>query len=512
MPPLSFAPPRAVRSAAAEGLRLREKFGFGGTAVGVARARDLSNGRPVSLETIGRMVAYFARHGAQKPTNPGTKADPTPWLVAWLLWGGEPGRAWSAAKWRRHGPDAATADAFQRRPGQVQAYRAQALAAEPRPYREPMFAVPPGCEVARPLRVLNCGQVRQPETGDARGPDYTEAMLHEMARVVVERWQEDPVIIDHNHGSLFAPMDPDAAAALGRVVGAWVEDEADGRGPGLFVIPAYNARGRAIVAANEGNLWTSPVVVPGPVYDRIGAEPTKIADCLLLSLALTNSPAQVNSLLDLVSLSRPGAAPFNAGALPGGEPMTPEEMAAALEAAKAKIAELEAAKAAVEAKLAEYEAGMEGETDAEASAAPAAVPPPAADAMSANIKATLDALSARVEKAEKEAAQAKDEAQAEKWLADGRIAPVERADFIEALSERRAGREKWFLSQFGKRAPGSAVPLSAVGHGAKVEPPKDERAAREAERDRVQAYADQHKLSFVEAYKRLAIESKGGVK
>jgi hypothetical protein len=93
-----------VASAAARGLRLREKV-KGGTAIGVARARDLSNRKAVSLDTIRRMVSYFARHGAQRPEARGTDAEPTPWLVAWNLWGGDAGRAWAESIWERERGD-----------------------------------------------------------------------------------------------------------------------------------------------------------------------------------------------------------------------------------------------------------------------------------------------------------------------------------------------------------------------------------------------------------------------
>ena len=40
-----FVPPQEVRNNAKRGLELRAKYGRGGTEVGVARARDLSNGK-----------------------------------------------------------------------------------------------------------------------------------------------------------------------------------------------------------------------------------------------------------------------------------------------------------------------------------------------------------------------------------------------------------------------------------------------------------------------------------
>ncbi len=44
----SFVPPAPVRANAKRGLELRDKYNRGGTEVGVARARDLSNGSGLS--------------------------------------------------------------------------------------------------------------------------------------------------------------------------------------------------------------------------------------------------------------------------------------------------------------------------------------------------------------------------------------------------------------------------------------------------------------------------------
>lgn len=88
-----FVPPQAVQSNAKRGLELREKHGRGGTAVGVARARDLSNGKSISLSTIKRMVSYFARHEVDKKGE-GWGKDSAGY-IAWLLWGGDAGKAWA---------------------------------------------------------------------------------------------------------------------------------------------------------------------------------------------------------------------------------------------------------------------------------------------------------------------------------------------------------------------------------------------------------------------------------
>lgn len=93
--PLSFIPPEIVAQYAEEGLRLRKEFGRGGTMVGVARARDLKNRRPVSVRTIQRMYSFFARHEVDKRgMRYADPKRPSNGLIAWLLWGGDPAKAW----------------------------------------------------------------------------------------------------------------------------------------------------------------------------------------------------------------------------------------------------------------------------------------------------------------------------------------------------------------------------------------------------------------------------------
>lgn len=96
---IDLTPPKDVQEAAERGLRLRREHGRGGTSIGVARARDLSNGKAVSPSTIRRMVSYFARHAvdldAPKNSEPSAPGYPGAGLIAWLLWGGNPGRRWA---------------------------------------------------------------------------------------------------------------------------------------------------------------------------------------------------------------------------------------------------------------------------------------------------------------------------------------------------------------------------------------------------------------------------------
>ena len=96
---IDFTPPAGVREEAAKGLAWRDEHGRGGTAVGVARARDLSNGTNISPDTAKRMASYFARHEVDKQGegwSPGENGFPSAGRIAWALWGGDPGQAWAS--------------------------------------------------------------------------------------------------------------------------------------------------------------------------------------------------------------------------------------------------------------------------------------------------------------------------------------------------------------------------------------------------------------------------------
>lgn len=95
---LDFTPPQGVQDEAAKGLEWRREYGRGGTEVGVARARDLSNGRTISPETARRMKAYFDRHETDKQGEgwqPDQSGFPSAGRIAWALWGGDAGQTWA---------------------------------------------------------------------------------------------------------------------------------------------------------------------------------------------------------------------------------------------------------------------------------------------------------------------------------------------------------------------------------------------------------------------------------
>lgn len=96
---VDLTPPHRVAENAGKGLRLRRDFNRGGTVIGAARARDLSNRRPLSAETVERMVSYFARHAVDKQAKGfGDSKQPSAGYIAWLLWGGDEGRDWAQRK------------------------------------------------------------------------------------------------------------------------------------------------------------------------------------------------------------------------------------------------------------------------------------------------------------------------------------------------------------------------------------------------------------------------------
>lgn len=99
----SFDVPQAVQNAAKRGLEMRRKYGRGGldsqqahdngVGSGVQRASDLMSGR-VSYRTIKRMAAFFSRHRKNKDSRM-PNGEPGAGMIAWLIWGGDPGDRWA---------------------------------------------------------------------------------------------------------------------------------------------------------------------------------------------------------------------------------------------------------------------------------------------------------------------------------------------------------------------------------------------------------------------------------
>lgn len=91
-----FTPPANVAENAQRALDVRAskpQSQRGMTLVGLARANQLANRRPVSADTIRRMVAYFDRHEVDKDGE--TWNEKGKGWQAWNGWGGDEGRTWA---------------------------------------------------------------------------------------------------------------------------------------------------------------------------------------------------------------------------------------------------------------------------------------------------------------------------------------------------------------------------------------------------------------------------------
>lgn len=98
---IDLKPTEAMAEEAQKGLDWRKEFGRGGTEVGVARARQLTNRQELSADTVRRMHSYFSRHEVDKEGegfSPGEDGYPSAGRIAWALWGGDVGQSWARNK------------------------------------------------------------------------------------------------------------------------------------------------------------------------------------------------------------------------------------------------------------------------------------------------------------------------------------------------------------------------------------------------------------------------------
>jgi HK97 family phage prohead protease len=135
--PDGYEPTAEMRAEAEQGLEWRREFGRGGTEVGIARARDISNGRRLPYETVVRMSSYFARHEVDKEAQgfrPGEDGYPSNGRIAWALWSGDSGMAWASRIIRE-----ASAEDAQRNEGDEMAIEFRRTTAELRAVDEEGF-------------------------------------------------------------------------------------------------------------------------------------------------------------------------------------------------------------------------------------------------------------------------------------------------------------------------------------------------------------------------------------
>jgi len=98
---IDLTPSDEMARVAEQALKWRNEFNRGGTAVGVARARDISNKKTLSVSTLRRMSSYFARHAVDSKAtgfSSGEEGFPSAGRIAWDLWGGDAGKSWVERK------------------------------------------------------------------------------------------------------------------------------------------------------------------------------------------------------------------------------------------------------------------------------------------------------------------------------------------------------------------------------------------------------------------------------
>jgi hypothetical protein len=290
---IDFTPPQGVRDAAIRALKKRAEqppSKRGMTAVGIARARDLSNGVTLSPDTIKRMVAYFTRHEVDKQGS--TWEEYGKGRQAWDGWGGDAGYTWAkkilAQMERADEKEKALSESTLQtsNSADIKAFRERVKMGE--------VALYPGSDI----KVLSVGKVNSRINGKTI-QDVTPAILAEIVRVFKERSSQDPVIIDWNHQS--SPFmdngatDPIQSMAYGEISDVYVKDDA------LYVKPLYTQAGLDLVTASEGVLYPSPEFLVGEIFAREG-DPKPIGFAQLQAVTLTARPAQSKDKISRVLL------------------------------------------------------------------------------------------------------------------------------------------------------------------------------------------------------------------
>ena len=91
---MPYKPTDGMVTEAQRGLDWRKEHGRGGTEVGIARARDIVNGKNLSEDTVKRMYSFFSRHEVDKQAegfSQGEDGYPSNGRISWALWGGDAG-------------------------------------------------------------------------------------------------------------------------------------------------------------------------------------------------------------------------------------------------------------------------------------------------------------------------------------------------------------------------------------------------------------------------------------
>ena len=462
---IDFTPPQGVRDAAIRALKKRAEqppSKRGMTAVGIARARDLSNGVTVSPETIKRMVAYFTRHEVDKQGS--TWEEYGKGRQAWDGWGGDAGYTWAkkilAQMERADEKEKALSESTLQtsNSADIKAFRERIKMGE--------VALYPGSDI----KVLSVGKVNSRINGKTI-QEVTPAILAEIVRVFKERSSQDPVIIDWNHQS--SPFmdngatDPIQSMAYGEISDVYVKDDA------LYVKPLYTQAGLDLVTASEGVLYPSPEFLVGEIFAREG-DPKPIGFAQLQAVTLTARPAQSKDKISRVLLmENANMNPEELKAMTADQLVAlvlekdqlVKQLEAQIEGLKSENDQLSAPEDGSMADGQEVEIELEGENldkKKMAMAEATALSEKAQAKLMNELSAQVTALSEQVKTLQAEKHQAERKLVVDSLLNTGKIAPSE----ISAVESAYDIKDKFpaIWQSFSERKANQAINLSEKGH------------------------------------------------
>ncbi len=461
---IDFYPPQGARDNAKRALKVRSEKPAsqrGMTPVGIARARDLINGRPMSPDTIKRMVAYFTRHEVDKQGE--TWGDQGKGWQAWQGWGGDEGYTWAKKVLRQM----ESADEKMNSLKETIKYKPiikekmNILLSEDMNKAELI--------IGKPFKTLALGKVYSrtmsedgKNIGKAISKEINLDLLKEIYLVYNRTKEQTPVIIDWNHNTTSSEAVPMSSLSLGEIIDMEVKED------GLYVTPAYTKLGYDIVKTSEGQLWSSPEFLIGKVYDRGTGE--QMGNAQMLAVTLTPRPAQNHNLIDRVTLSEMKLMEYTIEEL---QAMPVEELAKLCMEKHQLVKSLEAEKEGMKNELDMLKSEMDllAQEEQGEPSEPMEAPEHIAEGeykmteaqsnLLSEIKAQNIQLSERVKKLESEKHTAEKKLAVDNLLNSGKIAPSE-INVAEKAYDLKSS-DATFWNMFSERKANSSVNLSEVG-------------------------------------------------
>jgi hypothetical protein len=470
---IDFYPPKSVQENAKRSLQIRNEKPAsqrGMTPVGIARARDLGNGRPMSPDTIKRMVAYFTRHEVDKQGE--TWSDFGKGRQAWLGWGGDDGYTWAKKILRQMEKADEENISLSENPIKYKGINKDRIVlGEASDSGDAKFII------GKPFKTLALGSVysrtMSEDQNNLRGKQLSSEinldLLKEIVRVYNKTKDKSPVIIDWNHNTTTSEAPPLSSLSLGEIIDIEVKED------GLYATPAYTELGYKVVKNSYGSLWSSPEFVIGKVYDRESGE--KIGNAQILAITLTPRPAQLNSKIDRVTLMEKINMEYTMEQLLA---MSPEELAKLCMEKHDMVKSLEAEKEGMKNELDMLKSEMDELAKEEQGEPSEAIESPehimegektavkmseAQANLFSEIKAQNIKLSERIKALEVEKHNAERKLAVDSLLNTGKITPAEQSVAEKAYDLK--GTDKTFWNMFSERKANSQVNYSEIGHSQK---------------------------------------------